>query len=879
MFRLLIVALAALLGTEIFAQIPATIVYPDDEDRCVPDNPTLEWGNLGNVRYRLIVSESSDLSNPIVDTTDIRSNDSEYFFYQSQPNTTYYWAVTSFYQPPSTAITYTDTVTFTTKRESNGSVFPMDGDVCIELDNTLRWNTVNGALSYSVQISESPNFSSTVLDRGGILVDTLDFMFPKNDFVYYYRTAYFYNDNSGFPCRSDWSDPVSFRTQYAAPVVGTPEDNAVGLDTITTIIWARIQNALFYDIEIDDNSDFSSPEITEQVATADYIADLPQLNTVYYARVRAGDAQCLSEWSDTRTFRTRYDSIMGITPSDSSECIKINDTFVWSMVPETGAYTVQVSEDPNFGTLDREVKNITDTTAIINSPNSIQRYFWRVRAEDAENRGPWSPVLTYETTSVPPTPITPADEEDDVTLDVTFEWDNLDPASNFGYQIATDSNFTTNSIIFEDPLLFNKVVALIMPEYNTTYYWRVKSSFATCESGYSDFVSFMTVRGWPDLLTPSNQTSNVNLEPLLEWSQVKGADFYDLEYSTDSNFPDSNTVKLYELQNLGYRLLNLTDNTTYFWRLRTKNQFGVADWSPAASFTTGVADPDAVRLINPARNSSAVAVDVDFIWSKVANANLYDFQLSKSATFSTTIADQMDITDTTFTVSGLENNEDYYWRVRAKNNTTTANWSEAFRFRTVMLAPADAPMAIRPTDGQDHIDTLVYRFEWTKVDMATRYEFQVNTSDGFEEATMKSTRIDLIDPQVSVFDFPHSTEFFWRVRGANNGGVGPWSNTFQFTTFNPISVEFDYSKEFSISPNPVSTSMRVAMTEMVKDISSIYIVDSKGGFINIPVQLQSGSEMTIDLTPYNLSGGNYYLYIQGSDFKATLPLMVREGKN
>lgn len=89
--------------------------------------------------------------------------------------------------------------------------------------------------------------------------------------------------------------------------------------------------------------------------------------------------------------------------------------------------------------------------------------------------------------------------------------------------------------------------------------------------------------GIPLLESPLNKTLNVSIDPRLNWSLSKNATFYHLQISLDSLFSsvviDTIIVSTTFNANLNY-------NRKYFWRIRTKNDFGNSDWSNVWSFST-----------------------------------------------------------------------------------------------------------------------------------------------------------------------------------------------------------------------------------------------------------------------------------------------------
>jgi hypothetical protein len=70
---------------------------------------------------------------------------------------------------------------------------------------------------------------------------------------------------------------------------------------------------------------------------------------------------------------------------------------------------------------------------------------------------------------------------------------------------------------------------------------------------------------------------------------------------------------------------------------------------------------------------------------------------------------------------------------------------------------------------------------WNAATRATTYEVQVSTSNTF--ATITFGRTGLTARNVSVTpQLGSRLVYYWRVRGANTSGAGPWSAVRSFTT-------------------------------------------------------------------------------------------------
>ncbi len=84
--------------------------------------------------------------------------------------------------------------------------------------------------------------------------------------------------------------------------------------------------------------------------------------------------------------------------------------------------------------------------------------------------------------------------------------------------------------------------------------------------------------------------------------------------------------------------------------------------------------------ILPVHQSTGVDLTPDFRWFSLDGATGYDFQLSETDDFATTVVNETNLTDTTYSVStDLSINTTYYWRFKDASGST---WSDTYSFTT-----------------------------------------------------------------------------------------------------------------------------------------------------------------------------------------------------
>ncbi len=206
--------------------------------------------------------------------------------------------------------------------------------------------------------------------------------------------------------------------------------------------------------------------------------------------------------------------------------------------------------------------------------------------------------------------------------------------------------------------------------------------------------SFTTIWALPEqvaLQYPVDRVGSVAVQPTLEWEPALHADSYQVQVSRDREFMNP-LVDEEVLEEIRYELPgNLDHNQRYFWRIRAKNSTGRSEWSNLRSFITVAEAPGSVF---PIADAGQISIAPLVEWSSAYNTT-YRVQLSKSEDFNAPVTDRL-TNETSVQLTGLEQDQQYFWRVRVENERTQSEWTELNAFRT-RPAPqmADANRVIR----------------------------------------------------------------------------------------------------------------------------------------------------------------------------------------
>lgn len=858
----------AVLGFFLFAQqslfaVPPTQLLPQDTEDCVSLDATFRWTSTQNAsRYMYIISTKADFSDTV--TKNFNYPDTTKSFQLPNYATNYYWKVGSH------IIGQTDEWSagykLTTSPAPPTLISPVSGLKCQDFTQTFKWNSVQNAVNYQIEISKSVNFSQIIKDT---LTSDTSYTLKVNDYFqdYYWRVSAKTNR-----CKTDRSAIRQFQTVVGPPELSAPLDSAKGQDLTTTLQWPTAPGALNYDLQVSDKENFSNLLVDEtnyNATSFNYTATT--YNKQLWWRLRTNGTGCTSVWSESFTYKTAYPTTRGLVPNNLAECVSISTTFVWESVPGATTYHIQASKTESFTDQDIlfESKLVNDTTIVGNVRNATARIYWRVKANDESNTGLWSNIKSYFTTGEEPIAIKPLDGDVEVPRGVHFEWTNIGQSQSFRIQVATDSLFT--NIEIDSSGFADKKIDLVVDLYNTYYYYRVRSILNDCESEWFAPVKFKSIQGFPNLISPINTEENVSVDYLLEWSAVPTAINYDLRISTKDDF--SNETGQNGITTNNFFQKGLEQNTTYYWKVRSNDQWGTSPWSLVYEFTTGAGFTNVPELISPTRNSVKLPVDGIMNWKRSVNATSYNLEISTHRNFidGSIIKRVTSIPDTVYNYEGLSNFTEYWFRVASVNETVTSDYSAANRFRTIALVPSEVALAVTPVDGSDAVGYQKIAFQWTEVDgtnlgllSESGYEFLISTKQDFADTLLYDKGVKGESKTYNSI-FANNTTYFWKVRGWNEAGFGPWSEVFSFTTDPVTSVNdgnyFDFGA--NIAPNPIQNNAELRFTLDTPGNVTFVLIDQTGKEVFRMNNISANSSQNIIPMNFdNLSNGTYLFNLQ-----------------
>lgn len=191
--------------------------------------------------------------------------------------------------------------------------------------------------------------------------------------------------------------------------------------------------------------------------------------------------------------------------------------------------------------------------------------------------------------------------------------------------------------------------------------------------------------------TPADNTTGIDNGSKLTWNSSSNATSYNLQISKSIQFT-SNTLDT-NLTATEYSLKGLEASTKYYWRIASKNNSGVSNWSSAWSFTTKAGAPSIVTLTSPLDQEVLDNTDAKLQWQADASATTYNLQLANSKIFDA-FSIKFDIKDIKTNSYLFDNNKltpetKYFWRVQGVNTVGAGSWSKTQEFNTGKINSVD----------------------------------------------------------------------------------------------------------------------------------------------------------------------------------------------
>ena len=567
------------------------------------------------------------------------------------------------------------------------------------------------------------------------------------------------------------------------PMLISPADGILTDDTTPTFTWSEDHATDDYQIQIDADPGFGSPNQDETVTGPTYTADPLGEYTTYYWRVRVEtEGGVLGEWSETWSVTidpSRPDAPVLGSPRNRTIISDTTPRFTWRNVRGATLYTIEVDDNPDFSSpLDIGTGTNTRSNYVVPNANALPYgvYYWRVQAQDRYGRlSDWSTPFSFELTLLR----TPKNGDFSTNPQPVFRWKGVPGAVAYEFRLDDVTEFTGMALSFKPAT----------PLADGPHLWTVRvdtgAGFGGPDDGWMPaWTVTITPRPAPrvTLIAPANLLVTTNTTPEFNWELLATGGPYSYQVQIDDNRNFRSPVQDVETAtDADTYLANSLADGKYYWRVRAINSVGLAgNWSQVRAFTVDTTPPDAPTLRQPAHLSVTTDTTPRFVWQRVRTAVEYDLIVSENVNpLIAPVLTVAGLRGNSYTVpnaSALTPDTTYYWAVMARDKVgNESTWSPVgiFNVSNTLVLPA-APTLLGPANPTLTNDSTP-EFSWELlVGGSYNYHVQIDNNRNFgspEHETLNATGPTLTPPAL-----PDGT-YFWRVRAVDTATnvAGAWS--------------------------------------------------------------------------------------------------------
>ncbi|MBI5787620.1 MAG: thrombospondin type 3 repeat-containing protein [Candidatus Schekmanbacteria bacterium] len=340
-----------------------------------------------------------------------------------------------------------------------------------------------------------------------------------------------------------------------------------------------------------------------------------------------------------------------------------------------------------------------------------------------------------------------------VSPDTALDWD--DALNALSYQVYLGTSYPLDMVATVTGSRYQPPQPLAK---NTKYFWKIEP-VDNCGKTRQDAVTweFTTCRdisAAPDNLSPSDNANGIETVVTLDWSDVSGADSYEIYLDTNASLDSADLLTT--VTQSTYKLESLAKGATYFWKIVAKgcNRMAGEEWR----FTT-CSVPALPAKSSPQDKAADVSLSADLSWNAVGGAwsyRIYFGTVSPPPYFAGIVADQQ-----SYDPGGLLPNTTYYWNVTAKNKCGESLTTDTDIRSFTTCAPPPVPNNPWPGPGEANIP-LKPLLTWSATGDSYSVDFG---TDGhyWVSANVSTNSLDIREYLGSGALIPGQT-YNWRVR-------------------------------------------------------------------------------------------------------------------
>ncbi|MDI6788126.1 MAG: Ig-like domain-containing protein [Planctomycetota bacterium] len=273
------------------------------------------------------------------------------------------------------------------------------------------------------------------------------------------------------------------------------------------------------------------------------------------------------------------------------------------------------------------------------------------------------------------------------------------------------------------------------------------------------------------LVYPFNGANGILFTEPLNWLPANGATSYYIYLGIDNPPPyEGETTEILYYPALFY-------NTTYYWRIDSKNSAGATTGDVWTFNTEGTPTtlPERVTSSTPSNGATNVSITQQLRWGGAVGATSYDvyFDVSPSPVYRT------NTTSTSHNPGVFSYATTYYWRIDSNNSLgTTTGFDWTFTTQSVPVNPPAQVASPVPSNGATNV-SILQQLRWGTAANASSYDVYFGTLNP------PAFVVNIPDTSYNPVTLNNNTTYYWQINSRNNAGATT-GNVWSFRTEPPL---------------------------------------------------------------------------------------------